>query len=50
MLIHCHRCQANNVYRYGKTPAGHARHSCPASLHVFQITYIYQGRNPDIKG
>ncbi|MGL5266901.1 MAG: IS1 family transposase, partial [Plesiomonas shigelloides] len=43
------RCNSDQVYRHGKTPAGHVCYRCPVCPHVFQLTYTYEARKPGVK-
>lgn len=49
ITVHCPRCNSDRVYLHGKTPAGHVRYCCPASPHVFQLTYTYEARKHGVK-
>lgn len=48
--IHCPRCQSAQVYRHGQNPKGHDRFRCRDCHRVFQLTYAYEARKPDVKG
>ena len=44
ITVHCPLRNSDHVYLHGKPAAGHVRYRCPASPHVFQLTYTYEAR------
>ncbi|AAS63617.1 insertion element protein [Yersinia pestis A1122] len=48
--VHCPRCDSALVYRHGQNPKGQSRFRCRECRSVFQLTYTYQARKPEVKG
>jgi transposase-like protein len=50
VTVHCPHCQSDEVCRYGLTPSGHQRFLCKLCRRVFQLSFIYEARKPDVQG
>ena len=49
VTVHCPRCHSDEVYRHGRSCSQHERFRCRSCKRVFQLTYSYEARKPDVK-